>query len=134
MTTELAARLATHLDRSDGQEDLCFLLWRPSTGATRTTAIVAEAIWPGDGERIVRGNVSFMSGYFLCAATRAAQTGAGLALIHSHPDGLGWQGLSRDDHAAEAGHAAQTAVHYRAERRWTTRFGRRLDDLLWRLV
>ena len=24
VTTELAARLATHLSRSDGQEDLCF--------------------------------------------------------------------------------------------------------------
>jgi hypothetical protein len=110
MTTDLATRLATHLHRSDGQEDLTFLLWRPSSGATRTTAIIAEAIWPADDERIVRGNVSFTSAYFLRAAARAAQAGAGLALVHSHPDGTGWQGLSPDDRAAEAGHAAQTAV------------------------
>ncbi len=110
MTTDLAARLATHLDRSDGQEDLCFLLWRPSTGATRTTAIVAEAIWPTEDERIVHGNVSFTSGYFLRAVALAAAADAGLALVHSHPAGLGWQGLSRDDHAAEAGYAAQSAA------------------------
>lgn len=110
MTTELAARLAAHLRRPDGQEDLCFVTWRPSTGATRTTAIVTEAIWPNDDERIVNGNVSFTSAYFLRAAAHAAQTGAGLGLVHSHPEGLGWQGLSRDDHAAEGGHAAQTVV------------------------
>jgi hypothetical protein len=52
--------------------------------ATRTTAIISEAIWPTDGERIVHGNVSFTSAYFLRAADLAAQAGAGLALVHSH--------------------------------------------------
>lgn len=110
MTTDLAAQLTTHLHRSDQQEDLTFLLWRPSRGADRTTAIVTEAVWPTEGERLVHGNVSFTSAYFLRAAARAAEVGAGLALIHSHPGGHGWQGLSREDHAAETGHAAQTAV------------------------
>ena len=110
MTTELAEQLAAHLARSDGPEDLTFLLWRPSSGATRTTAIIAEAVWPNEGERIVHGNVSFTSAYFLRAAARAAEAGSGLALIHSHPGGVGWQGLSRDDHAAESGHAAQAAA------------------------
>ncbi len=110
MATGLAARLADHLHRGDGQEDLCFVLWRPSTGTARTTAAVAEAIWPTAGERLVHGNVSFTSGYFLRAAARAAETGTGLGLVHSHPQGRGWQGLSRDDHAAEAGHAAQTVA------------------------
>jgi molybdopterin-synthase adenylyltransferase len=110
MTTGLAGRLATHLGRSDSQEDLCFVLWRPSTGATRTTAVVADVIWPADGERLVHGNVSFTSGYFLRAAALAAETGAGLGLVHSHPGGRGWQDLSHDDHTAEAGHAAQAVV------------------------
>lgn len=110
MTTGLAARLADYLSRADGQEDLCFVLWRPSTGAARTTAIVADVIWPADGERLVHGNVSFTSGYFLRAAARAAQTGCGLGLVHSHPGSRGWQDLSRDDRAAEAGHAAQAVA------------------------
>lgn len=110
MTTSLAARLASHLRRSDGQEDLCFVLWRPSTGAARTTAIVTDAVWPADGERLVHGNVAFTSGYFLRAAARAAEAGTGLGLAHSHPGGHGWQDLSRDDRDAEAGHAAQAAA------------------------
>lgn len=107
ITTVLATRLSGHLSRPDGQEDLCFVVWRPSSGATRTTAIVADAIWPADGERFLHGNASFTSGYFLRAATLAAEAGGGLGLIHSHPRGTGWQDLSLDDHAAEAGHAAQ---------------------------
>lgn len=107
MATELAARLADHLRRPDGQEDLCFLTWRPSAGATRTSALLGDAVWPQEDERIVDGNVSFTSAYFLRAAAYAAATGSGLALAHSHPTGRGWQGLSRDDHAAESGHAAQ---------------------------
>ena len=110
MTTDLAGRLRSHLRREDGQEDLCFVFWRPSTGAARTTAVVAEAIWPSAGERLISGNVAFTSQYFLRAAARAAAAGGGLGLVHSHPGGRGWQGLSPDDHAAEAGHAAQTTV------------------------
>ncbi|MFG1926853.1 HesA/MoeB/ThiF family protein [Cryptosporangium sp. NPDC048952] len=110
MTTDLAARLTAHLHRDDGQEDLCFVAWRPSVGATRTTAILAELILPADGERDVHGNVSFTSAYFLRAAARAAAAGCGLALIHSHPTGRGWQSLSRDDQAAEAGHAGQATA------------------------
>lgn len=110
MTTSMARLLASHLGRSDGQEDLCFVTWRPSTGRTRTTAIIGQPIWPADGERLVHGNVAFMSAYFLRSARIAAEAGAGLALVHSHPTARGWQRLSDDDQAAEAGHAAQALV------------------------
>jgi molybdopterin/thiamine biosynthesis adenylyltransferase len=110
MSAELAGQLASHLDRADGQEDLAFLVWHPSVGATRTTAIIHEVVWPGAGDRIIHGNASFTSAYFLRAAGRAAELGAGLALIHSHPRGRGWQQLSDDDRDAEAAHAARAVA------------------------
>lgn len=94
-------RLVRHLLRDDGQEDLCFALWRPSTGARRTTAIVREAVLPTEGERHVHGNASFESHYALRAARLAAGQGAGLAFLHAHPLGGGWQQLSNADRRAE---------------------------------
>lgn len=110
MSTGAAERFADNLVRDDGQEDLCFALWRPSTGARRDTALLGEAILPQDGERHVHNNVSFTAEYFLRAADLAAAAGAGLALLHSHPGGHGWQLLSDDDRAAEAGHAGRAVA------------------------
>jgi len=100
-------RLARHLLRADEQEDLCFALYRPSTGAKRDTALVGDAILPLPGEREVHGNASFSSEYLLRASAIAAENGAGLALAHSHPLGTGWQGMSSDDIETEHRHAAQ---------------------------
>lgn len=107
LTTVVHEALVGHLVRADRQEDLTFLVWRPSAGATRDTAVITDVIWPGDGDRNVHGNVSFESAYFLRACGEAADQGGGVALIHSHPGGRGWQGLSEDDFNAESGHAGQ---------------------------
>jgi hypothetical protein len=107
MTTDLSRDLVAHLRRADGQEDCCFLLWRPSTGSTRTTALLTGLVLPRQGERIVQGTVDFTSSYFLRAAALAAEQGCGLGFIHAHPGGRGWQVLNGIDHAAEAAFAAQ---------------------------
>lgn len=107
MPTGIGRRLTAHLTRQDGQEDCCFVLWRPSTGAHRTTALIVDTAPPLDGDRIVHGTVDFTSTYFRRAADLAAKAGCGVGLIHSHPRGSDWQALNRIDHAAEENFAAQ---------------------------
>jgi hypothetical protein len=107
LTSVLHAQLVDHLVRSDGDEDLAFVVWKPSMGGSRMTAVLSEVVLPDAGDRHVHGNVSFESRYFMRACDHAARLGGGIALIHSHPGAKTWQGLSSDDHAAESGHAAQ---------------------------
>jgi molybdopterin-synthase adenylyltransferase len=106
ITGEISETARRHLLRIDGQEDLCFALWHPSRGRSRTTALIHRLILPEAGDRNVHGNVSFEPSFFERALTAAASEGAGLALMHSHPLGVGWQGMSRDDVATEQSTAA----------------------------
>ena len=102
MTGSTEAEFANHLLRDDGQEDLCLGTWRPSTGRRRRTAILHRAILPGRGDRAVHGNASFEPAYTLRAAQEAAAAGVGLAFMHSHPRGSGWQSLNETDRIAES--------------------------------
>lgn len=108
MTSDAAARLREHLLRDDGHEDLCFAIWRLSTGATRSTALIHQVVLPEPDDRQVHGNASFNANFFLRACAVAAEHGCGVAFLHSHPHGRGWQGMSGADRTAEANHAAQT--------------------------
>jgi molybdopterin-synthase adenylyltransferase len=108
MTGEVDSALQNHLTRTDGQEDICFALWSPSTGKSRKTAIVREVLLPGRGDRDVHGNVSFNAPYFQRAIAQAMQKGLGISLLHSHPLGRGWQGMSPDDVDTERAIAAPT--------------------------
>ena len=105
MTADVDRFAQQHLRRSDRQEDICFGLWRSSKGQTRTTALLERLLLPREGERNVHGNASFEPIYLERAMSEAAASGAGLALMHSHPLGRGWQGMSRDDIAAEQNNA-----------------------------
>lgn len=107
LDTETFKELHRHLLREDGQEDLCFALWHPSDTPDRTTALLSQPILPLEGERNVHGNASFESSYLHRAGALAGEQGAGLALLHSHPGGVGWQGMSPDDIAAEHDHSAK---------------------------
>jgi molybdopterin-synthase adenylyltransferase len=67
MTGEMDAVLRRHLLRDDGQEDICFALWRPSNGLFRKTALIAKMLLPERGERNVHGNARFNPEYLLRA-------------------------------------------------------------------
>ena len=92
--------LLQHYSRNDLQEDLCFGLWRPSTGSQRYTALLYEVLLPQEGERLLHGNASFQPQYIARAISIARQKQAGVAFMHSHP-GTGWQGMSNADIEAE---------------------------------
>ena len=96
----LSEHLLQHYKQDVLQEDLCFALWRPSTGQRRLTALIEEVILPAQDERILHGNASFQPSYLGRAIQVARQRDAGLAFIHSHP-GPGWQGMSSADVEAE---------------------------------
>ena len=97
MATE---HLLQHYQQGKRQEDLCFALWRPSTGLDRKAAIVYEILFPKEGERNLTGNASFTNGYAGRAVVEARRQNAGLVFMHSHPK-PGWQGLSYPDEKAE---------------------------------
>lgn len=101
MTSDVDELARAHLLRADGQEDLCFALWNPSRGRARTTALIERLILPQAADRLLHGNVSFTPQFLERALGEAAATGCGLAFMHSHPHGRGWQGMSKPDVAAE---------------------------------
>ena len=92
--------LLRHYKRKLLQEDLCFALWRPSTGESRRTALIDQILLPEDHERNLHGNASFQPGYVGRVIRMAREQGAGLAFMHSHPS-PGWQGMSTADIEAE---------------------------------
>ena len=105
MTAEMASALTNHLDRADGQEDICLATYMPSTGHSRTTALLSEPILPTIGERYVHGNATVTGEYILRAIAIAQEHCHGVALLHSHPGATQWQRMSSQDRDAESSYA-----------------------------
>jgi hypothetical protein len=105
MTGDTADRLASHLLRPDGQEDVCLATYSISTGANRRTAVLRHVLLPESDERAVHGTASFTGDYVLRVARQAAAAGDGFAILHSHPRGRGWQSMSDEDADAESSYA-----------------------------
>lgn len=101
MTEQVDVELAGDLLRADGQEDVCLATYATSTGAERTTCILREVCLPRQLDRQVHGNATIMGAYVLRVASAAATQGLGIAILHSHPRGSGFQSLSMMDADAE---------------------------------
>ena len=135
-----ADHLLRHFKANRHQEDLCFALWRPSTGVERLTAIVDEVLLPEEGERRLHGNASFEPRFLARALLTARRKKAGLAFMHSHP-GTGWQGMSSTDIEAERDVLAYPAgstglplvgMTIGSDGYWSSRFWKRDRDVMTR--
>lgn len=105
MTADLERDLREHLLRADGQEDLCLATYRPSTGATRRTALLRTLITPRSGDREIHGTATITGDYILRVAADAQERDEGVVLCHSHPGGSGWQAMSGPDRDTESSYA-----------------------------
>lgn len=105
MTTPTEKELSRLLVRDDGQEDVCLATYRPSTGLTRDSALIAEAVPPEPGDRYVHGNATVTAEYILRAAEIAQRGNCGLILLHTHPRASEWQFMSGPDRDTESSYA-----------------------------
>lgn len=105
MTVGSEEALVRQLVRDDGQEDVCLATYRPSTGLSRSSALVRAVVPPGPGDRLVHGNATITADYILRAAEAAQQDECGLVLLHSHPGASQWQQMSGLDRDCEASYS-----------------------------
>src|SRR5690606_15453736 len=105
MSADVQAALLAELARPDGREEVCLATYRPSTGATRRTALVTEVVPALPDKRQVQGRPAISGEYVLQAATLARDRHEGLVLVHSHPLGRGWQALNYTDRDVERSYA-----------------------------
>jgi hypothetical protein len=94
-------QLTEHLLQDPKQEHACLATWVGSTGASRTTYLLDDCIFPEPEEVLLHGNATITGDYVVRGARHASRRGRGLVLLHSHPGGSGWQGMSPEDFKAE---------------------------------
>jgi proteasome lid subunit RPN8/RPN11 len=101
LTEAFATRLERFLLGEPEDEEICFALWNPVEGRTRYTAALRTTILPGPKDRVRHGTVEARPEYLDRAKEAARERGMGLALVHSHPFGRGWQPASGVDFRTE---------------------------------
>lgn len=100
--------LQKHLLRIDGQEDICFALYKENTGIKRKNFVVYKVILPQDDDREVHGNVSVYERFLERCLKMAKEEQSGLAILHSHPpQAIGWQEMSSDDFDLEKSYSGR---------------------------
>ena len=75
-----------------------FALTRPSVGASRTTVIVREVIWPRAGEVVATPHALEISADYISRALDIAIDAGpmvGLSLVHTHPRSEWGEGIAR---------------------------------------
>ncbi len=100
--------LLSHFKQDKHQEELCFAIWNPCIGKSKTTALISEIILPKRSERNLHGNTSFSPEFLARSLRIAIEKKAGLAFMHSHPT-EGWQDMSHTDIIAERDRIAPPA-------------------------
>ena len=105
MTAATEDALVSRLVRDDGQEDVCLATYRPSTGLSRSSAIIRAIVPPEPGDRLVHGNATVTGDYIVRAVRIAQGDDCGLVLLHSHPGASRWQPMSGPDRDCEASYA-----------------------------
>ena len=68
-----SGHLLQHYLTGTPQEDLCFALWRPSTGHSRKAGLVYDILLPEDHERELHGNANFQPEYIKRAINEAVR-------------------------------------------------------------
>src|SRR5437899_3328909 len=97
MTESINKSLQDFLFKDVEDEEICFALWYPAEGKTKYSVLIREIILPLDGDRERHGNVSAFPQYVDRVKETAREKGGGVAMIHTHPFGSGWQGVSGPD-------------------------------------
>lgn len=105
LTDTIHEQLSAHLLKYVDQEEICLIRYKPSTGATRMSALIGSVVFPTDDDRELHGNVSFAGSWILREASAAAAQGEGIGIAHSHPGGVGWQHMSLWDEETEKAYA-----------------------------
>ena len=97
MSEGTSGRLVDFLLKDCRDEEICFATWRPATGARTYSALLNRIMLPEEGDRSRHGTVSAYPHYVGRCKEQARVDGAGLAMIHTHPEGRGHQDVSDQD-------------------------------------